>query len=230
MSVLSQHRVLVLNKAWAILRVVTVRQAIEMLANQESVKARVIDPSQDFATFTWDDWSAIRPTAGDDVIRGVGADFKIPNVIMVTGYDKLPYSSTNFSRRNIYRRDNNTCQYCGEKLPTEELTIEHINPRSRGGQTTWLNCVLACVKCNSQKANRLPEEAYRGRGQPNYDPVTCPTGWKGSSPMKLRKKPERPKLIVWRGDRKTMPKDWSHFVSEAYWSVELENENSGSVE
>lgn len=224
MSVLSQHRVLVLNKAWAILRVITVRQAIELLAHSEQVRARIIDPSQDFATFTWADWSAIRPAKGEDVIRGVGQDFKIPNVIMVTNYDKQPYASTNFSRRNIYRRDNNTCQYCGEKLPTEELTIEHIVPKSRGGKTTWDNCVLACVKCNTQKANRLPEEAVRGKGQPVYDPINAPHGWKGPSPMKLRKKPERPKLIVWRGDRKTMPKDWHHFVSTAYWETTLEND------
>lgn len=224
MSILSQNRVLVLNKLWVALRVITVRQAIELLTNQNGTKAKIIDATNDFATFTWEDWADIRPSKDDEIIRGVKRDYKVPSIIMVTNYSKLPSYSTNFSRSNIYRRDNCVCQYCGEKLSTENCTIDHVTPKSQGGKTDWLNCVIACVKCNSQKANRLPEDAVRGRKQQDYDPIRCPEGWKGSSPMKLRKKPEKPKAPLWRGDRKAIPNDWKSFISEAYWSVTLDND------
>lgn len=75
-----------------------------------------------------------------------------------------------FSRRNIFERDHYTCQYCGVQPGVDELSIDHVFPRSQGGTSTWDNCVLACVECNKKKADRTPSEAD----------------------MKLRKQPCRP--------------------------------------
>lgn len=69
----------------------------------------------------------------------------------------VPYKELPFNRKNIFHRDNYTCQYCGKKgLP---LTLDHILPKSRGGKNTWENIVTACPKCNTLKANRTPLEA-----------------------------------------------------------------------
>ena len=81
---------------------------------------------------------------------------RVPEVVALAGYDRLPEAAVAFSRRNIFKRDHYTCQYCGVQPGTEELTIDHVIPRSQGGTSTWENCVLACVACNKQKADRTP--------------------------------------------------------------------------
>ncbi len=95
---------------------------------------------------------------------------RVPEVIALTDYDRLPMAAVTFSRRNIFKRDHYTCQYCGAQPGSEELTIDHVVPRSQGGVSTWENCVLACMACNKRKADRTPEQAR----------------------MRLRKKPVRP--------------------------------------
>ena len=84
---------------------------------------------------------------------------RVPEVIVLAEYDRLPTAAVTFSRRNIFKRDHWTCQYCGAQPGSEELTIDHVLPRSQGGISTWENCVLACVACNKRKADRTPEQA-----------------------------------------------------------------------
>ena len=84
------------------------------------------------------------------------ADVPFPTVIRLRYYVRVPYKEIPLTRRNILERDRNTCQYCGVK---EQLTIDHIIPRSRGGGDTWENLVGACVRCNVKKGNRNPKEA-----------------------------------------------------------------------
>ena len=153
---LEHRKVLVLNKAWQAVNIVPLQDAITMLfpENGQIPRARIIDVNQDFATFTWDDWSKIQPQDDEMVIRGVGRDFKIPEVILLSYYDKPARSRVRFSRRTIYKRDNNQCQYCGKTPGTEELTIDHVLPRCLGGETSWTNCVVACVSCNSRKDDK----------------------------------------------------------------------------
>lgn len=93
-------------------------------------------------------------------VRSVSRIYPYPSVIRLTAYVRVPYRKIELSRKNLLRRDNNTCQYCGKK--STNLTIDHVVPRSRGGTDCWENLVAACVRCNNVKGNRTPEEAKMG--------------------------------------------------------------------
>ena len=84
-------------------------------------------------------------------------DRNLPTVIRLKYFIKIPYREITFSRKNIFQRDNNSCQYCG--YTGQELSIDHIIPRSRGGNDNWENVTTACLNCNVIKGNRTPEEA-----------------------------------------------------------------------
>ncbi len=84
---------------------------------------------------------------------------RVPSVIRLLEYRRIPHQSRALSRKNILLRDRNACQYCGEVLPSSELTLDHVVPRSRGGASTWENLVACCHPCNRQKGNQLPGEA-----------------------------------------------------------------------
>lgn len=101
-------------------------------------------------------------------IRTTSEDYTYPSVIRLRSYIRLPYTKIVLSRRNIMRRDKNTCQYCGSK---SGLTLDHILPKSRGGGDSWENLITACNVCNVKKGNRTPDEAKMPlRGKP-YRPV-----------------------------------------------------------
>ena len=186
---------LVLNRNWQPVNVATVARSLVMLWNDS---ARVVDPG-DYQTFTWADWSRMAPADGEPCIRAVRQRFRVPEVVTLTGYDRLPAAAVTFSRRNIFKRDHFTCQYCGVQPGGEELTIDHVLPRSQGGTSTWTNCVLACVSCNKRKADRTPQQAR----------------------MKLRKPPVRPSWNPLYAVHNARLASWSKFVSEVYWNVEL---------
>lgn len=98
--------------------------------------------------------------------------FPIPLVIRITSYLKMPYKQVVFSRKHILMRDNFSCQYCGETFPASELTLDHIIPKSRGGETRWENVVACCKTCNNKKGQRTLYEAkmnlVKKPGIPNY--------------------------------------------------------------
>ncbi len=193
-----QSPTLVLNRNWQPVHVATVARSLVMLYGGT---VRVVDP-RDYQTYNWDDWSRLRPTADDSFVRCVTYRLRVPEVVVLAHYDGLPGTTVPFSRRNIYKRDKYTCQYCGEQPSVEELTIDHVLPRAQGGTSTWENCVLACVECNKRKADRTPQQA-------------C---------MRLRHEPGRPAwrpLYAWH----SRPiKSWTRFVGEAYWNVTLEDQ------
>lgn len=191
--------VLVLNKSWHPINVTTVEAAIIMVYK---LRSRIIDPTKDFQLFTWEDWSKFRPMKDELSISSSHESYRLPEVILVYDYDKLPQHGANFSRRQLYKRDNYRCQYCGSRPGIEELSVDHVIPSSQGGQTTWTNCVLSCVECNRKKAACTPEQAN----------------------MKLLRKPYKPKFNLLKGDRTYVPNSWKNFVSEAYWSCMLVND------
>ena len=199
-SVSRKHPVLVLNKLWQAVNVINVRRAMTLLWKE---KAKVVMPDEQFATFTWEDWAQLRPNDGEDSISSVRLKFKIPEVIVLTYNDRMFNRGPKFSRRQIWKRDNYTCQYCGKRPGPEELNVDHVIPRAQGGLTTWENCVLSCITCNSRKDNRTPEQAH----------------------MKLRKIPVKPKSAGFHHEHKVTLKSWNHFISEMYWAVEMPNDN-----
>ncbi len=104
------------------------------------------------------------------VIRGINVTFPLPSIIRLSRYIRVPMKKIELSRKNIIRRDNYRCQYCG--VSSSNLTVDHVIPKSRGGTDSWENLVAACIPCNNKKANRTPEEAgmklLRKPRKPNY--------------------------------------------------------------
>jgi 5-methylcytosine-specific restriction endonuclease McrA len=153
--------VLVLNSAFLPIQVTSVRHALELLCQN---RARVVD--QSYITYTLDEWmiqTAIihraSPLPDAVTIKTISALIMLPAVITLTEYDSIPKRVMRFRRRDIFARDQHTCQYCGHIPGVEHLTIDHVKPRARGGITTWDNCVTSCRPCNTKKADRSPEEA-----------------------------------------------------------------------
>ena len=132
-------------------------------------------------------------------IHSVSFTIKLPSVVRLLRMVKKPKTPVKFSRQNIYARDKYKCQYCGRQFPTEELTYDHIIPKSRGGKTKWENIVTCCIQCNRKKGGRIHTEAG----------------------MKLIRKPSRPTwlpaLRITIGFRE-VPHSWRDYL---YWNVEL---------
>ncbi len=92
-------------------------------------------------------------------VRSARSAFRLPSVIRLLEYRRIPHQARALSRKNILMRDRYTCQYCQRTLPSSELTLDHVIPRSRAGETSWENLVACCHHCNNRKGNRTPEEA-----------------------------------------------------------------------
>ena len=90
----------------------------------------MVDPD-DYRLYTWADWSPLAPATSELFIQAVRQRLRVPEVIALAAYDKLPSAAVSFSRRNIFKRDHYTCQYCGAQPGSEELSIDHVVPRSR---------------------------------------------------------------------------------------------------
>ena len=143
---------LILNRSWMPVHVTIVRRAICLLYRDA---ARVV--SEDFQLhdlWAWIQLEAENGIGNGNLIRCPCRSFPAPEVIQLRLFDKVPTYSAPFTRRNLFQRDAHTCQYCGQRYPTERLSVDHVLPRSRGGHTGWDNCVLACVRCNSAKGDR----------------------------------------------------------------------------
>ena len=201
-------RVLVLNKLYMAVHIVSVRRALGLLYKQVAEVVSV-DHNQ-YSTYNFESWLEVSEARRrfetahyhpDDWIRSVSFELIVPRIVRLLVYDKLPATEVKFNRRNIYARDGNRCQYCGRHFPTSELTLDHIVPRRQGGESTWTNTVCACVACNVRKGGRPPWEAG----------------------MKLIRKPVKPRRspVVKLHLRHEKYQSWKQFLDAAYWSVEL---------
>ncbi|MEO0966179.1 MAG: HNH endonuclease [Planctomycetota bacterium] len=205
-AALSGH-VLVLNRMWMAIRVVDAKRAFSLLCRDLAEVIRVDDGSYTGHNFdSWTDLATIRAEYDSlanhhDFVRTVRMQVAVPKVIRLLGYDRLPDQQVKLNRRNIFARDHNRCQYCGQHFPSSELSLDHVIPRSQGGGASWENLVCCCVGCNSKKGGRTPEQAR----------------------MPLVRKPIRPKrnpvLNIRLGSDKYA--SWKAFLDNAYWSVEL---------
>lgn len=128
---------------------------------------------------------------GSPCVRAVHRSLRVPEVICLAHYDRLPGSAVTFSRRNVAKRDHHTCQYCGSQPGAEAITIDHVVPRSQGGVSNWTNCVASCVRCNALKADRTPEQVG----------------------MKLRRHPVRPEWKPLYAAHGVRVESWARFLA-----------------
>ncbi len=197
--------VLVLNKHYAAVRVVSARRAFCMLFKRIAEIISVGDESyQSYDFESWRELSEFRAKyqrEHHEWVQCVKFELAVPRVIRLLFYDRLPRRAVKFTRRNIYARDGNRCQYCGRKFSTSELSLDHVTPRSQGGRSTWVNIVCCCTRCNVRKGGRRPAEAG----------------------MKLINKPVKPKRSPALTLRLSSEKyaSWKQFLDNAYWNVEL---------
>lgn len=121
-------------------------------------------------------------------MRTIPRSYKCPSIVRLSVYVRVPFKKIILSRKNILRRDNHKCQYCGSSI---NLTIDHIIPKSRGGDDSWENLVTACVRCNNKKGDRTPEEAN----------------------MKLRTIPKKPSHITFiKNFAGSVEEDWKPYL------------------
>ena len=197
--------VLVLNRFFMALRVVSMRRAFALLYKRLAEVVTVEDGS--FATYDFHTWTEISQykklfePAQHEWIHTVRLEIAVPRVIRLHGFDKMPRNDVKFNRRNLFARDANRCQYCGKKFATSDLSLDHIIPRSRGGRTTWDNVVCSCLRCNVRKGGRTPHEAGLRLVRAPQKPKACPS---------LRLHASSPRY-----------RSWQYFLDNAYWNVEL---------
>jgi 5-methylcytosine-specific restriction endonuclease McrA len=141
---------LVLNRSWSPVHVTTVRRALAMLCRGS---VAVLDP-ESLSPLGAESWFDRPVDLGDRAVRTPSRLILAPEIILLGRYDRLPVTQAPFTRVSLLRRDDHRCQYCGTRPPHAQLTIDHVVPRARGGQTSWENCVAACVRCNSRKGDR----------------------------------------------------------------------------
>jgi len=198
-------KVLVLNKVYFALRVISARRAFALLVRDAAEIIHVEEGRYyNYSLTSWLEVSELQrqfePDA-HDWVRTVRMHIAVPRVIRLLGYDRIPDQGVKLNRRNLFARDRNRCQYCGRSFTTSELSIDHVIPRAQGGPDTWENLVCACLRCNARKGGRTPEQAG----------------------MRLVRPPVRPKrnplISVRLGSDKYA--SWKAFLDEAYWSVEL---------
>jgi len=199
--------VLVLNRNYHAIRVISARRAFSLL--YKNIAEVIHFDDEQMCPYDFESWvelSRLReqfpPAEDDDYVKTVSVDIRVPRIIRLLFYDRLPRRAVKFNRRNIFARDENRCQYCGRKFSTTELSLDHVVPRHRGGEATWENIVCACTDCNVKKGGRLPSEAHMKL-------------------VRLPVKPKRPPLLHVRL-RSSKYRSWRYFVDEAYWSVELQ--------
>jgi 5-methylcytosine-specific restriction endonuclease McrA len=139
----------------------------------------------------------------DRDVRSVTFKIRMPAVVRLLRFIRRKRPQISFSRRNLFARDANTCQYCGNKRESSELTYDHVTPRSLGGHTDWQNIVTCCIDCNRRKGGRTPEQAG----------------------MRLLRPPRRPEklpgvLTITIGLH-SAPDAWRDFL---YWNVRLDED------
>ena len=192
-----ESTVLVLNRLFQAIQVTSVRKAFCLL-----YKGHVKAVAPDYSTYSWENWCDIPVQPHDEVIATPQMKIRVPRVILLIHYDALPRHEVRFTRKNIYLRDRNRCQYCGGRFATRDLNLDHVTPLSRGGRSTWDNVVCCCIECNGRKGSRLTTEVG----------------------MILLRQPVKPRWhplvkIAFSGSQYEV---WRNFLDIAYWNVELD--------
>ncbi|MBX7149773.1 HNH endonuclease [bacterium] len=191
--------VLVLNRSFLPIHITDVKKALCLLYRG---LAKVVDHEYSLVDFL--SWMELSAESDKESIGLVNRTIRIPRVILLTFYDKIPTRTVRFSRLNVFLRDNNTCQYCQKRFSKSGLNLDHVVPVSHGGKTNWENVVCSCVPCNIKKGGRTPQQAG----------------------MALMKQPIKPhwSIILRLLSRPRFHEAWKPFlnmIDYSYWNVEL---------
>ena len=192
--------VLVLNKSFLPVHITTVRRAFCLMC---AGIAKAVNAQ--YQTFDFESWRQLSIEMNDETIGLVNRAIRVPRVILLIAYDRVPKRRIRFSRYNIFARDRNTCQYCGRIFSRSELNLDHVIPRAQGGTSIWENVVCSCHECNRQKGGKTPEQAR----------------------MRLIAQPRKPAWIPPLNVpvREVIRKEWVPFldfmVDVSYWNTEL---------
>jgi len=216
-SAVLNRKVLVLNKHWMPINVTTVFEAV---CKTFQGQALFVDPdtyvTHDFESWIidWDDAIDFAELNAQTFIKCQRYGLKMPEVIVCTDYTGTGFTGDKrqpkFSRRNIFARDKNTCQYCGKKGKMEDFNLDHIIPKSKGGPMNWRNIVLSCVPCNDKKRDRSPREAGMHLLREPFVPKASDV--QSSFSRRLMRK-----------IGSDVPKNWEAFLGKLYWDVELKD-------
>ncbi len=196
---LLNSKVLVLNRSYLPVHVTSVKRAFALL--YQGV-AKAVD--ERYQTFDFDSWQALSAEVHHERLGVVGGFVRVPRVLLLTAFERMPRRHVRFSRFNIFARDGNRCQYCGRRFARSELNLDHVIPRSRGGLSTWENVVCSCHTCNRRKGGRTPEQAQMSLIRAPFRPQWTPS---------------TPGLFSLRSYRQWMP--FLTTVDAAYWNTEL---------
>ncbi len=202
-SVALASSVLVLNRLYMAVHVIGVRRAFGLLFRDLAEVIHLEEGCYSNYDFnTWKEQSELRARLKqpyEDWIRAVNFEIQVPRVIRLLEFDRLPRQHLHLNRRNILARDEHRCQYCTRHFPSHQLSIDHVQPRSRGGLTTWENLVCACLACNIKKGGRTPQEAK----------------------MKLVRHPFKPKRNPLLALKLENPKyeSWKTWLESAHWDI-----------
>lgn len=162
-DILNKNIVLVLNRNWQAINIRTPADAFCQLATNAATALDIElgdgNDAQALRPVTWDEWITLPVRPQDNAVRTARGAIRVPTVIVAVNFAKVPKKRPKLSARAIRDRDGNRCQYTGRLLRPDEGSLDHVLPRSRGGQDTWENLVWADKNVNQRKADRLPHEA-----------------------------------------------------------------------
>lgn len=176
MQKLHQQTVLVLNKCWQAVHSTTPAVAFRAMVN-DSVLGLDIHSDHWMEPLRWNDWQKLPIRRGDLAIGTVQGQLRIPTVVVLAEFNRVPRRRSRLNLLGLWERDEGRCQYSGRKLTLAEANIDHVIPSSRGGESTWENCVLSDRKINTRKADRTPEEAGLTLLKDPQRPPEKPIGW-----------------------------------------------------
>jgi 5-methylcytosine-specific restriction endonuclease McrA len=162
--------VLVLNRSYMPIHLTSARRAFTLIYQDV---ARAVDA--EYQTFDFDAWRRLPAHGVSESIGTPSGSLRVPRVIVLRHYDRVPKRHLRYSRVNVFARDKFTCQYCGARPPRSQLNLDHVIPRALGGKTTWENVVASCVDCNRRKGGRTPHQAsfclMRKPERPRWTPL-----------------------------------------------------------
>jgi 5-methylcytosine-specific restriction endonuclease McrA len=157
-DILNMNIVLVLNRNWQAINIRTPADSFCQMATNTATGLDIEGDSH-IRPVTWAEWLTLPVRPQDQSVRTPRGAIRVPAVIVAVNYARVPRKRPKLSAHTIRERDGNRCQYTGRLLHPTEGSLDHVLPRSRGGQDTWENLVWAAKDVNQRKADRLPHEA-----------------------------------------------------------------------